>query len=281
MYNQFHSGHSRARSQPGQEQGHFSREVPPAPYPGMTTIDPRHLMLVPPTALGQQLPGHNVSAQQTMSMQSHIRSSSHGSDTGATRSRRLSSGSTSHPYNLPPTPSGRRRPNIMEPTNQFGHHSGLKYYIRIPPEYLPSDNKSDPHTYKRLVRFRLRKAAEDGVVIKVAANKTLPTLEGYSEDVFGKTPERFLHIRMMWPGYGPIGIRMSTDNKKQDVFAFVAAQLYQYLADLKRNGARPQTGYERWDLNKIPFDVNEVVITGLIHRGGSTWQPDIWYPKWK
>jgi len=117
--------------------------------------------------------------------------------TGATRSRRLSSSSTSHPYNLPPTPSGRRRPIVMEPTNQSGHHSGLKYYIRIPPEYLPSDNKSDPHTYKPLVRFRLRKAAEDGVVIKVAANKTLPTLEGYGEDVFGKTPERFLHIRMM------------------------------------------------------------------------------------
>ncbi|THU90747.1 hypothetical protein K435DRAFT_841317 [Dendrothele bispora CBS 962.96] len=286
MYN----NHGRASSASGCSHGQqsYSRNGPQS-QPGMTTIDPRQLMLASSSpSQHPPRPTDNVSAQQmlrylTSPQQQQQQQQHSGSDFGATRTRRPSAGGTVHPYSPPLRP--RRRSIAMEPTNHSGQHNGLNYYLRIPPNILPAENRYDNHAgindYKPSVCFRFSNSAEYGVVIKVVGNKTLPAFEGYNDEIFAKLPERGLSLRMTWPGYAPFGCRMNTNNGKMtrsEAFAFVATYVHKHLATLKLHGVKPQLGYEKWDLTQLPFDLGDLVITGLIHRGGSTWQPDVWCP---
>jgi hypothetical protein len=57
-----------------------------------------------------------------------------------------------------------------------------------------------------------------------------------------------------------------------------------WLTSFQKENIPVERGYETWAIGTLPNGKKgimgpELFITGLAHRGGSNWQPEIWAPK--
>ncbi|KAK7050859.1 hypothetical protein VNI00_004970 [Paramarasmius palmivorus] len=93
-----------------------------------------------------------------------------------------------------------------------------------------------------------------------------------------------LVLTIVWPGYSreKYQRRLSTYSTtsgnltREALLFFVVREILEYRRWIGKRNVLLEDGYETWNLSRI--NPEDLVVTGLVHRTGATWQPEIWAP---
>ncbi|KAK7050858.1 hypothetical protein VNI00_004969 [Paramarasmius palmivorus] len=174
--------------------------------------------------------------------------------------------------------------------------SGLSGYSYLPqPAYEPKSSAREPPF--RPIVFTLERASCPGVDVNLAyipmladKNYTIgkPLIVGSRDrvlDVYGPDPTRQyakLTIKIKWPGYpNDVGDKeFSTKRGSLDreyLLHYVLSAIRDYWNGIIAKGVKVARGFEAYRIGGGPLRLEDLVVTGLVHRGGQLWQPEIWF----
>ncbi|KAG7089453.1 hypothetical protein E1B28_011138 [Marasmius oreades] len=134
------------------------------------------------------------------------------------------------------------------------------------------------------VSFQLERFPELGVRISDALGDE-PILVGGNDMVFDKDVYKEIKLRILWPGYSrfPFERRLKTRDTKASrslVLMLLSRAIADFIKHVNHNRIPVEQGFERWEvgMHRPSITSKDLFVTGLIHRGGSNWQPEIWCP---
>ncbi|KAK1231687.1 hypothetical protein PQX77_005173 [Marasmius sp. AFHP31] len=132
------------------------------------------------------------------------------------------------------------------------------------------------------VSFQLRTFPELGVRITTALAEHELALVGGDDMVFNKVVYKEIKFKIVWPGYSrfPFERRFKTKTTRSLLLGNLSKTLADFIRHIDHNNVPIEPGYERWEVGtRRPYITSdELFVTGLIHRGGPNWQPEIWCP---
>ncbi|KAF8843718.1 hypothetical protein BDN67DRAFT_1008665 [Paxillus ammoniavirescens] len=116
---------------------------------------------------------------------------------------------------------------------------------------------------------------------------TLPDLVDGNAPLFALTPDRWIKIKLTWPGYARypfekrIPIKQGVPLTPTLVLMALASHIDEFVRWIHNEGAIVERGQEQWQVKKVlagvPAMWKDCVIASLQHRTGSIWQPEIYY----
>ncbi|ESK87252.1 peroxysomal citrate synthase [Moniliophthora roreri MCA 2997] len=176
-------------------------------------------------------------------------------------------------------------------TNATGGPLGPSNHIILPQEayhddsYLP--NQQLGGGFRRPpISFQVKGFPELGVRMSaILGEPDLPLVGG--EDKVFKDGYKEIRMRLLWPGYScfPFERRIKTCDSqllRSHLLLALAKAIMSFLIHIPTNKTSVECGFEAYQIKmasgKPGFTGGELFITGLIHRGGPNWQPEIWYP---
>ncbi|KAJ8072348.1 hypothetical protein PM082_015907 [Marasmius tenuissimus] len=132
------------------------------------------------------------------------------------------------------------------------------------------------------VSFQLRTFPELGVRVSTVLAEHELALVGGDDMVFNKVVYKEIKLKIVWPGYSrfPFERRFKTKTTRSLLLANLSKTLADFIRHIEHNNVPIEPGYERWKVGtRRPYITSdELFVTGLIHRGGPNWQPEIWCP---
>ncbi|CAK5268455.1 unnamed protein product [Mycena citricolor] len=138
------------------------------------------------------------------------------------------------------------------------------------------------------IMFRTQRAAASGGAPGIRMNDIEGECSSLLED--GQTPVfdpsfsyREIRIRILWPGYPPFEKRVRTQHgAHRTIFALNVCNVVGVFVKSVSGKMFPmQPGYETWKIGSSYIRPQDILITGLEHRGGANYQVEIWLPKHK
>ncbi|KIJ66929.1 hypothetical protein HYDPIDRAFT_186524 [Hydnomerulius pinastri MD-312] len=173
---------------------------------------------------------------------------------------------------LPSLPSRYKRfpqPMLAEPVpTKYSYQAGVEF----PAIHFQRKGGKEPHSIGSLLD-----------------TKALPDLVGGDVPVFASNPDRYIKIRLVWPGYTQYPFEKRINIKQGAPFTptLMLMTLVYYLDEFVRwlhnQEAGVEPGQEQWAVRKVlegaPAMWKDCVITSLYHRTGSVWQPELYYPR--
>ncbi|KAF7374766.1 Peroxysomal citrate synthase [Mycena sanguinolenta] len=189
----------------------------------------------------------------------------------------------------PVTPEPSRSSKTSRGSKHIGPclPDGPADHIRVPQEAYqepvmePGYQRLDHHCLQPIV-FKNRRSATPGMRISEVDGEYCPTLEGGSDRIFEGFAYREVKIRILWPGYPPFEKRIRTqDNHRSMLLMLVAAAVEQSMKGHAGKMVPPKRGFESWAIGKNGLRPDDVLITGLEHRGGANFQVEIYVPRRK
>ncbi|KAJ6513086.1 hypothetical protein C8R45DRAFT_1088167 [Mycena sanguinolenta] len=156
-------------------------------------------------------------------------------------------------------------------------------HIRVPQEACQEPLGYQRNDQRRLqpIMFKNKRSATPGMRIGEVDGEYCPILEGASDMVF-ESSYREAKVRILWPGYPPFEKRIRTqDTHRSMLLMMVAAAVEQSMKGHAGKMVPPKRGFEAWAIGKNGLRPDDVLITGLEHRGGANFQVEIYVPKRK
>ncbi|KAJ7678955.1 hypothetical protein DFH06DRAFT_1465181 [Mycena polygramma] len=209
-----------------------------------------------------------------------------------------------HAQTSPYKSSRTRRQSIVEPepepartrraskTRRGSRHigpclpDGPEDHIR-----LPQKSHEEPVTdlgFQRIdhhrmqpIMFKHKRSSAPGIRLADINGECCPGLEGGSDRMVEMSGMyREAKIRILWPGYPPFEKRVRTqDLTRGTLLVSVAAAVVSYMKGYRKD--TPKRGFEAWTIGRDRICPDDLLITGLEHRGGANFQVEIWVPKRK
>ncbi|KAJ7104013.1 hypothetical protein B0H15DRAFT_808092 [Mycena belliarum] len=192
---------------------------------------------------------------------------------------------TARPSHGVPSPSkprrGSRHIGPMLPDGPADH-------LRVPQEAYEEPVTELGYQYidhhrLRPVVFKRAGAAAPGIHLADVDGEVCPALEGAADRMFasGGFPYREFKIRVLWPGYPPFERRCKTQDGRRSLLLVMAAGAVIQSMDAVAGKLAPKRGFEAWTLGRQGIRTEDLLITGIEHRGGANWQVEIYVPKRK
>ncbi|KAJ3739319.1 hypothetical protein DFH05DRAFT_546905 [Lentinula detonsa] len=167
---------------------------------------------------------------------------------------------------------------------------GPTNHVRVPQRVFHDETDLNRcMSYSKPITFRMKNFAELGVRLSDCLDENHlrhPNIEDKDAKLFTNDEVyREIRLKILWPGYYEfpftrrINIRKGEMSKISLLFNVVMA-----IADFvkKIQSDRDcicERGLEMWKLTgRERLRVNELILTGIVHRGGPNWQPEIWCP---
>ncbi|KAK7033251.1 Peroxysomal citrate synthase [Favolaschia claudopus] len=164
-------------------------------------------------------------------------------------------------------------------------------HVRLPQEPyqeppVPESGYQRDNTRLHPIMFKSRNSATPGVRIADIQGEYCPTLEGATDIVFGNFSYRQANVKILWPGYPPVEKRIRTHELMQRgaLLMLVATAVVQCIKSHAGKMLPPKRGLEAWTIGRHGhggLSSEDVLITGLEHRGGANFQVEIWVPQRK
>ncbi|KAJ7903361.1 hypothetical protein B0H14DRAFT_2172474, partial [Mycena olivaceomarginata] len=159
-------------------------------------------------------------------------------------------------------------------------------HIRVPQEPFQEPvselgyQRIDHHRMQPIV-FKNQRAAAPGMRIAEVDGEYCPALEGASDRVFEGFAYREAKIRILWPGYPPFEKRFRTQDAQRSVLLMMVAAAVERCMKGHANKMLPiKRGCEAWTIGKHGgLGPDDVLITGIEHRGGANFQVELCVPK--
>ncbi|KAJ7475983.1 hypothetical protein FB451DRAFT_1397355 [Mycena latifolia] len=155
-------------------------------------------------------------------------------------------------------------------------------HVRVPQEVF--QEPVSELGYQRVDHHR-RARAPLGIRLADVDGEVCPALEGPADRVFGDgCPYREIRLRVLWPGYPPFEKRVKPQDGRRSLLLFLVANtVSSSMAAIMSRLTPPKRGFEAWTLGRRPggdgLRLEDVLITGIEHRGGANWQVEIYVPK--
>ncbi|KAF7336739.1 Peroxysomal citrate synthase [Mycena venus] len=159
-------------------------------------------------------------------------------------------------------------------------------HIRVPQEAYQEPvselgyQRIDHHRMQPIM-FKNRRSATPGMRIAEVDGEHCPALEGVSDRVFEGFAYREAKIRILWPGYPPFEKRFRTQDVQRSMLLMIVAAAVSHSMKAIANKILPvKHGFEAWSIGKhTGLCPDDILITGIEHRGGANFQVEIWVPK--
>ncbi|EGN98853.1 hypothetical protein SERLA73DRAFT_73441 [Serpula lacrymans var. lacrymans S7.3] len=170
--------------------------------------------------------------------------------------------------------------------------------VNIPANYtlLPQpahDEELSHHTRYGTIRlphilFQRRSGKPPYGVNELLHITHMPSLAGGDDKVL-EQGERQIKVKVIWPGYSqfPFEKRIKTQNgeiSRGVLLVLLAQALDDCVTYIRSEDIAVERGYEKWAI-RTPrnglrgISAKDCLITGMTHRAGSTWQPEIYVPR--
>ncbi|KAE9385634.1 hypothetical protein BT96DRAFT_572595 [Gymnopus androsaceus JB14] len=192
-------------------------------------------------------------------------------------------------------PARRRRGD-----SKFSHHiedpypiikdgRGPAYYLRVPQSiFFDEADMNRGMSHLKPITFRMKNCSEFGVRLSDCNvdHLRLPELDDQDAVLFGNDEVyREIRVKIAWPGYYDhpftkrVNIRKGSMTRISMLFNVVAV-IEEFIKKIHHD---PECicdrGMEFWKLTgRERLTIDDFILTGLIHRGGPNWQPEIWCP---
>ncbi|KAJ6531945.1 hypothetical protein B0H19DRAFT_1242100 [Mycena capillaripes] len=169
---------------------------------------------------------------------------------------------------------------------------GPSDHVRVPQEAYQEPvselgyQKIDHHRLQPIM-FKNERSPAPGIRLMEIDGEYCPSLEGPNDKVFEGFSYREAKIRILWPGYPPVEKRFRTqDSQRSMLLMMVGATVVSSMKGIASKMLPPKRGFEPWTIgrhqNGSPgLCPDDVLITGIEHRGGANFQVEIWAPKRK
>ncbi|KAF8825370.1 hypothetical protein HHX47_DHR7000173 [Lentinula edodes] len=144
-------------------------------------------------------------------------------------------------------------------------------------------------TFVKPITFKMKNFAELGVRLFDCLDENHfrhPNIEDKDAKLFS-TDEvyREMRLKILWPGYSEypftrrINIRKGEMTRISMLFN-VATAIADFVKKVQSDrDCTCERGLEMWKLTgRESLNVDQFILTGLVHRGGPNWQPEIWCP---
>ncbi|KAK7050867.1 hypothetical protein VNI00_004979 [Paramarasmius palmivorus] len=137
------------------------------------------------------------------------------------------------------------------------------------------------------ISFQVKGFPELGARMSAVLGPTDPPLVGNDDKIFSTDGYKEIKLRLLWPGYSrlPFERRIKTRDSqltRSHALLVIAKSIMDFIKHIQTNRIPVERGFEAYqiqiDPHKPGFTGNELFITGLLHRGGANWQPEIWCP---
>ncbi|KAJ7285140.1 hypothetical protein C8J57DRAFT_1671413 [Mycena rebaudengoi] len=163
-------------------------------------------------------------------------------------------------------------------------------HIRVPqeayqePVSITGYQKIDYHRMQP-IPFKTERSATPGISMVTVGGEYYPGLEDANAHVFENVVGyREIRVKLLWPGYPMYEKRFKAQADRGMVLMLVANVISNAFRDIISKRIPAKRGFEAWSIGKRPdgsdgIQPNEVIITGLEHRGGAVFQPEVWVPK--
>ncbi|KAF9052464.1 hypothetical protein BDZ89DRAFT_428913 [Hymenopellis radicata] len=216
------------------------------------------------------------------------------SETSTSQARRNSSSNNPYPrsrkeaaasHSMKST-SARNYDTLSVLSNDLGP-IGPTNHILVPQDTVfgepTSYNRYQEHLFQP-ISFRAQGFHELGVKLTQILKQRSDPIDGGDDHVFENSGYREIKVKIQWPGYPhhPFEKRVKTHNcaiTRATVCLILANMVLDFVMMLKDRKVQVEKGYEGWAIGKGGFKANEFWITGLLHRGGNHFQPEIWVPQ--
>ncbi|KAF8920372.1 hypothetical protein CPB85DRAFT_631375 [Mucidula mucida] len=250
-----------------------SLDYPPAPH---LSASGHHEMKTRPAYKASEPTGRRKSETST----SHARRNS-SSNNPYSRSRKETAASHSTR-----STSARNYDTLSVLSNELGP-IGPTNHILVPQDTVfgepTSYDRYQEHLFKP-ISFRAQGFHELGVKLTQILKQRSDPIDGGEDPVFENSAYREIKIKIQWPGYPhhPFEKRMKTHNcsiTRATVCLILTNMVIDFVMMLKDRKVQVEKGYEGWAIGKGGLKANEFWITGLLHRGGNHFQPEIWVPQ--
>ncbi|KAJ7227391.1 hypothetical protein GGX14DRAFT_629755 [Mycena pura] len=162
-----------------------------------------------------------------------------------------------------------------------------------PPDYVrvPQEAYQEPVTqlgYKYIGHYRSQPipfkyaGSTSGIRLKDIDGEFCRGLEGSCDRVFESFPYREIKIKVLWPGYPPCEKRFKTQDGLRGKLLLVAATAVTHtMQAITRRFVPVKRGFEAWSIGRGGWTLDDIIITGVEHRGGANFQVEVWVPKRK
>ncbi|KAJ3839721.1 hypothetical protein F5878DRAFT_724304 [Lentinula raphanica] len=167
---------------------------------------------------------------------------------------------------------------------------GPTNHIRIPQTvYYDVTDISRCMSFSKPITFRMKNFAELGVRLSHCLDENQsrhPNIEDMDAKLFANDEVyREIRLKILWPGYSEfpftrrINIRKGEMTRITLLFNVVTA-IADFVKKIQTDWeCTCEPGLERWKLTgKGRLKVDKLILTGIVHRGGPNWQPEIWCP---
>ncbi|KAJ4477450.1 hypothetical protein J3R30DRAFT_3404792 [Lentinula aciculospora] len=209
-----------------------------------------------------------------------------------------------NPY--PFTSPGHGSPQSLESLQQTrGHPQSNRYpadpfpiimdgrgpsnYIRVPQRVFYDETEMNRcMSYSKPITFKLKNSAELGVRLSTCLNENHikhPNIEDKDVRPFcDNEVYREIRLKILWPGYYEypftrrVNIRKGEMTKISILFN-IATAISDFVKKIQNDRCICERGLETWKLTgRQRVSVDQLILTGIVHRGGPNWQPEIWCP---
>ncbi|KAJ7170821.1 hypothetical protein C8R43DRAFT_1120555 [Mycena crocata] len=214
-----------------------------------------------------------------------------------------------HAQLSPYKPTGRRlsfgvEPEPMRSSRSSKPRRGSKHIGPVLPDgpsdhvRVPQDAYEEPVTelgYQKIdhhriqpIMFKRKQSSTPGIRLIDIDGESFPGLEGAMDKVFeGHLVFREVKLRVLWPGYPPFEKRFRTQEGTRSLLLMMVASAVSHSMEGIVTKVLPLTrGFEAWTVGPRPNGRNglwmeDILITGIEHRGGANFQVELWVPKRK
>ncbi|KAJ7650081.1 hypothetical protein FB45DRAFT_1076110 [Roridomyces roridus] len=212
------------------------------------------------------------------------------------RSNSIQKHGVASPYKRPPHSEPESSRSRGTKTRRGSKHIGPTLpdgpadHIRLPQE--PYVEPIPESGYQRIdhhrlqpIMFKSKRSAMPGIRLREVDGESCPSLEGADDRVFEGAGYREIKIRILWPGYMPFEKRFKPADSRRSMVLFMTASIVtQYMTAINNKCIAAKRGYEEWSVGRRPNGAEglrpeDVLITGIEHRGGANFQVEIWIPK--
>ncbi|KAE9386526.1 hypothetical protein BT96DRAFT_1005996 [Gymnopus androsaceus JB14] len=162
-------------------------------------------------------------------------------------------------------------------------------YLRVPQSiFFDEADMNRGMSHLKPITFRMKNCSEFGVRLSDCNvdRLRLPELDDQDAVLFGNDEVyREIRVKIAWPGYYDhpftkrVNIRKGSMTRISMLFNVVAV-IEEFIKKIHHDPeCICERGMEFWKLTgRERLTIDDFILTGLIHRGGPNWQPEIWCP---